>query len=417
LLPGARADDVVEFTIDFLDATNRLPISNVQAGDEFLVQVSVDNIQLFANPDGVASAFLDLLYTDELVAVLNTDTSDAFPFDISFGPLFSGAGALQVGSAAIPGVIDEVGGIQQITNLQEHSGPTELFTVAFQAVSPGVVLFTGDPADDSFSETTVLGSDVALTVNQLRFGSGQLVIAPSSDNFPTAIDDSFPDGRDSDGNLISSASVNRNRLDVLANDNFGPTGAISEFGLVTAPTLGNVLIDDNGTPSNLNDDFLTYQANVNANGLEQFTYVIVSADGIRSTAEVTFPVGNNLANATVAISHALVDADGNPITDGQVNVGDRIGIQVLVEDLRPTSTFVFAGFLDMLYNSGVIQPADTISGDNLDFDVVIGPGYSNSAAVGTAVRPGIIDEFGTLFAQATVPNNDFSGLNPGLLAT
>lgn len=417
LLPGSRADDIIDFTIGIFDPVNQQQeITNVEVGDEFLVRVSVEHIEFFASPRGAASAFLDMLYTDELVATLNTGINPDFPFDITFGPLFSDVNALQRGSSQIPGLIDEVGGVQRIDNLQEHFGPTELFTIHMQAVSPGVALFVGDPADANVSETTTLGSDTALAVNQLRLGTAELLILPETGNFTSAIDDSYPDGRDSLGNVISSASTGRNRLEVLTNDNLGPTGRIREFGLVTNPTLGNVLLEDNGTPTNFNDDFLSYRANVNENGLETFTYVIVTDDGVRSTADVTFPVGNNNSLADVDISYALVNENGQEIVNSQINVGDRVGIQVILEDVRFNPTFVFAGYLDMMYDSGILQPSDTNSSDALDFDVEFGPGYLASAAVGTAARPGIIDEFGTLFQQTTFPG-DGSTLNPGLMAT
>jgi hypothetical protein len=314
-----------------------------------------------------------------------------------------------------------VGGVQRIDNQQEHAGPAELFTLRMRAVSPGVAVFQADPADTDdqpISETVVLGSDVALLPRQLRLGTTELLILPDSDNFTSAIDDSFPDGLDSNGNPIVNSSVNRNRLDVLRNDNLGPTGIIREFGLVTSPTKGNVFIDDNGTPGNLNDDFFSYRANTNANGLDSFTYLIVTDDNVRSTAEVTLALGNQNSNSQVAYDFALVagDGSGNALTSG-IRVGDRFGVQVYVEDLRVNSTFVFAGFLDLLYDSGIINPADTRPGDGFDFDVDFGPGYVEDAAVGTAARPGIIDEFGTLYERASFPNNNFDDLNPGLLAT
>jgi hypothetical protein len=83
-----------------------------------------------------------------------------------------------------------------------------------------------------------------------------------------------------------------------------------------------------------------------------------------------------------------------------------------VEDLRLNPTFVFAGFLDVLYDAGIIQPSDTNQGDQFDFDVEFGPGYAADAGVGTAARSGIIDEFGTLFSSPST-----AGPNPGLLAT
>lgn len=413
LLPDSRNDDQVDFQIGIFDPVNTsTELTNVQVGQDFLVRVTVEDIRLFASPEGVASAFLDLLYTDELVATLNTDDNPDFPFDISFGPLFSGINVFQGGDAQVPGLINEVGGVQRIDNQQTHTGPVELFTLTMRAVSPGVAVFTGDPADEAVSETTVLGSDVALTPAELRLGRTELLIAPASNNFTSAIDDSFPEGRDSDGNLITNASANRNRLNVLGNDNLGPTGTIREFGLVTEPSLGNVIIDDNGTPNNLNDDFFSYRANANANGLEQFTYLIVTDDNIRSTAEVTIALGSNNANADVALDFALVSGDGSGTPINSVDVGERFGVQIIGDDLRFNSTMVFAGFLDVLYDSGIVQPSDTNQGDDYDFDVLLGPGYTGVVGAGTAVRNGIIDEFGVAFDS--VPN---SPSNPNLLAT
>lgn len=417
LLPGSRLDDVVDFSIEVLDPINQRPVSNVQVGDDILVRVSVDDLRLFANPQGVASAFLDLLYTDELVSTLDTDGNPDFPFDISFGPLFSGVNALQGGDAQVPGLINEVGGVQRIDQQQQHADAVELFTLRMRAVSPGVAVFQADPADEPVSETVVLGSDVALTPSQLRLGSTELLILPDSDNFTAAVDDSFPTGRDSDGNLITNASINRNRLDVLDNDNLGPTGIVREFGLVTSPSLGNAFIDDNGTPGNLNDDFISYRANANANGLETFTYLIVTDDNVRSTAEVTIALGNQNVNSQVAFDFNLVSGDGSGTPINSITVGQRFGVQIHVEDLRSIPTFVFAGYLDLLYDSGIIAPADTRPGDEFNFDVDFGPEYVTDAAVGTAATPGIIDEFGTLFARASVPPTEFPSLNPGLLAT
>ncbi|TWU58816.1 Serine-aspartate repeat-containing protein D precursor [Rubripirellula tenax] len=412
LLPGSRSDDVVAFSIGIFDPTDiNTPITNVQVGQEFLVRVSVEDLRTFANPEGVASAFMDLLYTDELVSTLDTNGSDDFPFDITFGPLFSRADGLQRANAQTPGLIDEVGGVQQITGQVQHAGPAELFTIRMRAVAPGVAQFASNPADDIESETTVLASDVALLVNQLRLGSTELLIVQPNGNFSSAIDDSFPDGRDSNGQLINANTLDRSVIDVLGNDNLGPTGTIREFGLVTNPSLGNAFIDDNGTPANLNDDFVSYRANANANGLERFTYVIVTDDNIRSTAEVTLALGNASANADVAFDFQLVGADGvTPITT--VNAGDRFGVRIDVEDLRSFgATYVFAGYLDVLYSQGVIRPADTDASDEFNFDVSFGPGFVADAGVGTASRLGIINEFGTLL------NDGASGNNPARLAT
>ncbi len=126
----------------------------MQVGDEILVRVSVDDIRLFASPEGVASAFLDLLYTDELVATLNTDNNPNFPFDITLDHCSLEPVSFQQGNSQTPGLIDEIGGVQSIGNQQSHSGPVELFTLKMRAVSPGVAVFQADPADSIISETS-----------------------------------------------------------------------------------------------------------------------------------------------------------------------------------------------------------------------------------------------------------------------
>ena len=418
ILPDSESDDVVDFSIEVLDPLNNREVSSVRVGDEVLVRVSVDDLRVLVSQPGVASAFTDLLYTDELLSTMDTDNNPEFPFDITFGSLFSSINTIQTGDAQTPGLINEVGAVQPVNSQQIHSGPTELFTIRMQATSPGVAIFQADPADEPISETVVLGSDVALTVNQLRLGSAELLILPESSNFTAAVDDSFPDGKDSDGNIISNAFQGSNRLDVIDNDNLGPTGIIREFFIATSPAMGSASINDNGTPTNLNDDYIDYRANADVNGLDSLTYVIVTEDNVRSTAEATIALGTQNIDADVAYEFALVSGDGLGNSVSDIDVGDRFGIEISAKDLRVfTSTFVFAGFLDLLYDSDHITPANTRPNDSFDFDVDFHGDYSEGAAVGSSAVPGIIDEFGTLFSQATVPPSSFSSLNPGRIAT
>ncbi|TWU04658.1 Ig-like domain-containing protein [Stieleria varia] len=410
MLPGSRDDDMVEFSIGIFDTLNNQPITNVQVGQKFNVRVFVDDLRYdednpppFNSPEGVASAFLDLLYTDELVATMDTDNNPDFPFDITFGELFENSG-FSGGSSAIPGILDEVGAVQPISvgnQLTNHSGPTELFTVTMEAVSPGVAVFTGDPADNITSETILLGQNVALTPQFLRLGRTELTITPESDNFTAAIDDSFPTGVDSNGNPILDFNNDPAILDVLANDNLGSTGIIREFGLATAPTLGTVDINDNGSPLNFNDDFIEYTPFIGTQGFERFSYVIVTDDGVRSTAEVTMQIGADAGDVDlVALDFEVVDGNNNPIalTGGAYSVtsGSRFGVQIYAEDLRTVSQeYVFAAFLDVLYDSDVILPSDIDSDARYDFDVIFGSTFDRSSGVGTAGRLGIIDEFGS----------------------
>ncbi|MCA9137092.1 MAG: cadherin-like domain-containing protein [Planctomycetales bacterium] len=415
--PGALNDDLVDFTIGIFDVTNNLPITSVQVGEPFFVRVFVEELNNpNFSPEGVASAFLDLLYTDELVRTNDTINTDTFAFDITFGENFQGGG-FKLGDATIPGIINDVGAVQPIqnVNLIEHTDPAELFTLTMTAVSPGVALFAADPADSPVAETILVGEDVALTPAQQRLGKTELTIFPASANFPSAIDDAFVNGLDSVGNTIQAGSQ-PNKLDVLANDIFGDTGFIQEFGLVTAPTLGTAVINNNGTPGDLSDDTIDYYANVGASGYDSFKYLIVSGDGVRSVAEVTMAIGQANDDDLVEISFGLVNEFGTPIST--VGSGQTFGVQVFVEDLRTAfngNTFVFAAYLDMLYDSGIISPASVPGGGRYDFDVDFDSDFDANAGVGTAVRSGIIDEFGSLLLQNVAENG--SVIEPNLMAT
>ncbi len=439
LLPGAILDDIVRFSLEILDqdgvsleGENNEFTPTVRVGDTFQIRVSVDDVRSLPSPEGVASASMDLLYSAALVAVKNANPlfNGGFPFDISFGQLFGG---LRDGDINTPGLLNDAGGIQTAADpgsQVEHSGPVELFTVTMQAVAPGVAQFIGDPSENQLIETTVIGSDQGLTPSQLGFERTELLILPKSSNFTSAVEDSFPKGVDSNGNPISSGTTSPAVLRVLANDNLrvvdGQPASITQRGLVSAPSLGTATFNDNGTPGNLNDDFISYRPFVGASGLEQFSYFIVDDEGSSSVAQVSIAIGNNNANADVAMDFQLVRENGtliNPAVDS-IRVGERIGVQVHLEDIRPFPSYVFVGFLDVLYSTGTLEIATDVTGDlcsahngllatELDFVACIGVEYIEDGTTGSASQPGLINEFGSVAREL----NDPDGSNPALLAT
>jgi len=411
MLPGSLNDDVVGFKIEFLDVINAQPITDIQAGQEFFARVTVADVRAPAlNQTGVFSAFLDLLYTDELVSVL-PDASNPLGFAVQFGSLFqSGITGLQSGDASTPGLIDEIGSQRiSLTPPGVSEGEIELFTVRFQAISPGVATFAANPADKPINETTVYNRNTKLAVNELRLGVSELVISPASDNFTSAIDDAYPDGLDSTGVRIASGRAAQ--LDVLANDLLGPTNAISEFIIVTAPARGTATINGNIVLYTPHDNVI--------NQFDSFTYAIVTEDGVRSTAEVTLFVGDPIAAQNQApvgnkpfdvdISLKVVDGNGNALT--QVSPGSRFGVQVIVQDLRAALQAnplgVFAAFSDILYDASLIRPSNQILTDQFDFDVTFPPesGFGVVGAFGVGNRLGIIDEFGSFLANTNPTNS------------
>ena len=88
-------------------------------------------------------------------------------------------------------------------------------------------------------------------------------------------------------------------IDVLANDNLGdePTTIVS----VDAASAegGSVLINDNGTPADVSDDFVAYTPPNGFTGTDTFNYTIEDTDGETSSAIVTVTI--SLAPSTLVI--------------------------------------------------------------------------------------------------------------------
>ena len=417
-MTNSTADDVVAFDIEIIDGDGEVT-NSVAVGDEFKVRVTVDDLS-GTPPEGVATAFMDLLYTGDLVSPVHSNSGGDFTSDVTWGsPVFNdpqNAGLyFRLGDAEVPGLFDEIGSTQDLGTLnpQLHAGPTILFEATMRANAPGIAVFTGDPADTPPAETALVYSDTVLSFDQLGFNSTSLIIGASPDNVTAAVDDSYPDGRDSDGNPILSGG-DRHVLDVLDNDIFGVTGIITEFE-VGAATMGNVFVDRNGTVNDFSDDFLSYQPNSNESGLEEFSYYIVTSDGAVSFANVTLSLGDQQTDASVEYIFSLVDRSGSSLLPSAVTVGDEIGLQVRVNDMRQgtflePSTFVYAGYLDVLY------PADTLTLVEPEVDINFGPDFSTLGASGSATTPGIVNEVGS-FRTSAVFQPPYTDYDSAVLVT
>lgn len=391
-------DDQVEYTVRTLDVEGN-PVSAVNAGDLFQVQVLVDDIRAGTAliEQGLSAAYIDLLYSNLATTVAPSNPNSNSSFDITYGPLFS---QLNTGDALTPNLINEAGGSQaSIGNQQTHSGPAVLYTLTMRAIGAGTAVFQTDPAEDLRSDVVFLndpGSEVP--INRQRFGSASLNIIPAGLAIPTAVDDSF---------RVAQGATEAPLL-VLANDIQGAAGPVS--------------IAELGTPANgfarLSGNTIFYTPQGNFTGVDQFTYTILSPDGFRSTATATVFVGteNQLnANDVVDLPFQVFDASGNAILDAAgnqlrtVRVGDVLTLQVNVDDLRPdafTNTGVFSAYQDILYSASTVSvvPRSATQTSSLNFNIEFGQFYTN-AQRGSAGTVGIINEVGA--TQTT--NTDGSG--------
>ena len=172
-------DNTVEFGITFQDDAGLPLVGNtVSVGDQFQVTVSVEDLRLA--PEGVFSAYMDLLYERDHVSVVSASAVNCTnPLTgVDFGICFDGEyTSLIHGSADKPGLIDEVGGLRPIITAPGDVGPMELFVITFQAHSAGVTDFKTDPTDDLPTfETTVYGLLSAVDPPEITYGFSQLTI-------------------------------------------------------------------------------------------------------------------------------------------------------------------------------------------------------------------------------------------------
>ncbi len=107
---------------------------------------------------------------------------------------------------------------------------------------------------------------------------------------------------------------------VLANDTDADGDALL-LSVATSPMNGTLLINNNGTPSDPNDDFITYTPNPNFSGTDTFTYQIDDGRGGVDQAIVTVSVTSSGggSSGTLPVSDGLVlhlDAGSGVTTNG-----------------------------------------------------------------------------------------------------
>ncbi len=396
-LPGAHNNDDVLIRLIATDLSGN-PISAVQQGENFKIEVQVDDLRFSsANPGvaaGVFAAYFDMLYSMQLVSTLPGAPGSNFNFAVDFADPYT---AVRRGNADVPGIINEFGAVSNLT-LMDNPDPLTLATVTFAARSPGIANFMPDPADDVPNSDTLLfdvpGS--AVPVERIRFVGASLEIVGDGIQFPVAIDDSVP---------TSLSSGVASPINVMANDLRGSTGVISIVSS-TNGIHGSTVIDTRGT-SDPGDDRIVYTSNTGFVGSDQFTYTIADSRGIQSTATVTVRVGNPTGQ-TAEFRLVATDLNGQPIDE--VTVGSQFLLTGFVRDLRTTGTDlgIFAAYQDILYSSNLVRPVASSTNDpNLGFQVNFGPDY-NRIRRGDIRNLGIINEIGAVATlDAPTGNGEF----------
>lgn len=128
-------------------------------------------------------------------------------------------------------------------------------------------------------------------------------------------------------------------IPVLTNDDFGDNGP-GTIQIVTPPDNGSATINDNGTPGDVTDDFITYNPVFCFVGQDTFTYSICDALGICDTAMVTVTVEDNQLFEITCPGDQVLQADLNCEGLLESTHPDFNGSDCL-DDATLTATFTF----------------------------------------------------------------------------
>src|SRR6476469_6432420 len=213
-------------------------------------------------------------------------------------------------TGGLGGIVDASSNARSGANGQGKGGAIfavtpNLASAAGVAVAPTVTAINTLPA---FSGNSSANASRAATDNSDVFGS--ISVAIPANQPPVAENDS----------ALAPANTPV-KIDVLAND-IEPDGNPLKISLITKPTQGTAAVNDNGTPNNPNDDFITYTPGATFNG-DSFTYRVSDGTANSNIATVnvlpdigmTFTVTNTNDSGAGSLRQAILNANAHPGSD------------------------------------------------------------------------------------------------------
>ena len=180
-------------------------------------------------------------------------------------------------------------------------------------------------------------------VNPPATATVNLTINPVNDA-PEAVDDSVITNED------TPVTFN-----VLANDSDAEGNPLT-LTIVSDPSNGIAVVNDNGTPSNPTDDFITYTPNLNANGSDSLTYQVDDGNGGISTATVNLTI-NPVNDPPIALDNTVTTDEDIPVN-----------IDVITNDTDPDGDSILTVVKPPNHGTAVVN--DNGTPDNLSDDFI-----------------------------------------------
>ena len=299
------------------------PVTTLNAGDEFLLRVFVQDIRDEAL--GVFAAYVDVTYNAELADVDGEvqhcrDTSDiplsCLAFEYPNG-ITSPDDPGSVNNVSVDGELNEMGGF---SSSLVPLGAAERLLLSVPMVAEdrsGTLTFAGDPSDIlPAHEINLFGESVGVLDDEIVFVNTSVQVVGSSTGSLTANADAYNATEDVD--LVVDAAAG-----VLANDD--PSAG------VTAQLVSN---GTNGIVTLAADGSFTYDPADNFNGNDSFTYRTTDGTNESNVATVTIAVAAE-TDSPIAGNDAYTTVENTPL-----NISAAEGL--LVNDTDPDSTNLIA---------------------------------------------------------------------------
>ncbi len=356
--PGATNDDVVAIGLATTDLDGN-PIDSIEAGQQFWLTASVDDLRDASLEDlGVFAAYFDLLYDKEHVSVVASD-AHRLGFDVTFGTEYANG---QRGRATVPGVIDEIGSFQSVSQ-PLGADPQRLFAVRLQANSATGGADSFVVQEDAQSvQLNVLANDVAIAATTI-FRSDPADLLPVSDVLlyepPDAVD--------------------------VARIRFGETSLqIDSSGTPTITSVGRA--SHGGTVAiSVDGQQIEYTPAPDFFGVETFTYAIDQGTSIDVEVVVEgmpdAPQASDDSYRVRTNRRLSVDASQGPLANDTDSDGDRLEAVAVAGPAH--------GSLDIMANGSFVYlpQQDFIGLDQFTYRAFDGGLVSSVATVDIYVEP------------------------------
>jgi len=336
------------------------PITTISVGQQFKVQVFVEDLRPSNDREGVFSAYMNLAFDPSVVQPIATSPiRHVEPYNAGTSGIISANQIAALGANA--------------TSLQSLGASERLFVeVTFTALAAGNAGLRSERSSDADQDIGLYSKNDAVSPDEVAFGASSFVVGVDYQ----VNDDTFNFDED----------TGPHTLNVLTNDT-PQTGVVLTIVEVSTPTgAGNVTIASDGKS-------LRYTPLANFHGAETFTYTVANAQGVRQSATVTIQV-TEVNDPPLAVADTFDVFQNSALNVLDVLANDTQGADVGVgsETLRVTQVTTGS-------NGGTIEvgPSGTnvrytpvtsfVGTETFSYTLSDGRGGTSQATVTVTVRP------------------------------